>query len=63
MLNLQQRNKLVRRINKLIKAEIEDSWKGGGDPADIPIIEVEVKFARERLMHELDRLTVYTKDN
>lgn len=33
-------------VERLIDAEVADSWKGGGDPADIPYIEQELEIAR-----------------
>lgn len=36
-------------IKRLIQAEIKDSWKGGGDPADFPAIEAELADARAEL--------------
>ena len=40
------RARIQKVIDRLIKAEIEDSWKGGGDPEDIPEIEKELRRAR-----------------
>lgn len=31
---------------RLIEAEVAHSWKGGGDPGDIPDIEIELAQAR-----------------
>ena len=36
-------------IRRLVKAEIANSWKGGGDPADTPAIEKELKLAKAAL--------------
>lgn len=33
-------------VQRLVDAEVADSWKGGGDPADIPYIEQELEIAR-----------------
>jgi hypothetical protein len=41
--------KLKRAIRQLVLAEIADSWKGGGYPEDIPIIEEELRRARIRV--------------
>lgn len=49
---------LMRRVERLIGAEIADSWKGGGDPDDIPEIERELRLARrelERFLREGER--------
>jgi hypothetical protein len=40
---------LMGYVNRLVKAEVADSWKGGGDPADIPYIESELKDSRAEL--------------
>ena len=41
-----RRQRLRRVVRELVAAEIADSWKGGGDPVDIPYIEARVKVAR-----------------
>ena len=42
-----------RRVQKAVKryanAVAEDSWKGGGDPADIPAIERELRESKAAL--------------
>lgn len=46
-------------VKRLIDAEVADSWKGGGDPADIPYIEQELEIARmkfDSLMGKLELL-------
>lgn len=46
-------------VQHLIDAEVADSWKGGGDPADIPYIEQELEIARmkfDSLMSKLELL-------
>ena len=45
-MNKQQAKQLKVAIQELVDAEVADSWKGGGDPADIPIIEAELKACR-----------------
>ena len=47
--------KIYRLIKKLIEAELADSWKGGGHPADAFFIEAELKLARLKLVTELER--------
>lgn len=47
-------------VKRLINAEVADSWKGGGDPADIPYIEQELEIAQmkfDALMGKLKLLT------
>jgi hypothetical protein len=41
-----QAAKLRRALTTLLRATIDDTWKGGGDPADIPLIESELRSAR-----------------
>lgn len=48
-LTLKQATELRKRVLDLISAEVTDSWSGGGDPADVRILELEVKMAREEL--------------
>ena len=36
-------------IRRLVKAEIANSWKGCGNPADIPAVEKELKLAKAAL--------------
>jgi hypothetical protein len=43
-------------VRRLVKAEVADSWKGGGDPADVPEIEAELKSARRALRNLLERI-------
>ncbi len=45
-------------IKAYIAAEICDSWKGGGDPADFPAIETELKRAKA----ELNDVLAYVDD-
>ena len=40
------KEKLRKAIQRLVDAEVADSWKGGGDPADIPFIEQELELAK-----------------
>lgn len=52
-----QAEELHRLIRSLVRAEVADSWKGGGYPDDIPIIEGELKAARIRIKLYINRLT------
>lgn len=49
--------KLKAMIKMLVKAEIENSWKGGKDPSDIPEIEAELQAAKVRLESYIRSLT------
>lgn len=40
---------LMRRIARVIQAELDDSWKGQGDPDDYEEIEVELEAANKAL--------------
>lgn len=41
--------KLRRAISRYVNARLDDSWKGGGDPDDIPRIEAALKAAAKQL--------------
>ena len=43
----EKRAMIVKAVHELVQAEIADSWKGGGHPADMPEIEAECKCANE----------------
>jgi len=47
---------LSELIKKHVDAQVADSWKGGGDPSDIPIIEAEAELARVKLIAFIERL-------
>ncbi len=48
---------LKKAITALCKAAIADSWKGGGDPSDIPLIETDLECANLRVQSLLTRCT------
>lgn len=50
------RLKLQAAIRNLVNAEVNDSWKGGGDPEMIPIYEVRLKHAKKYLAELLDKI-------
>jgi hypothetical protein len=50
-------DKLRRAIRRLVRAEIANSWKGGGDPEDIPVIGEELHAAKTRLSVLITQLT------
>lgn len=63
-----KRNRLKRVVSRLVKAELNYSWRGGGDPANKPAIETERKRARaayNQILNELfpeDRVTPPIKE-
>jgi len=61
MLSLEQRNKLVRMLNKHVKEQVRLSWKGGSDPDEWERIESAAKQARARLNKFLNLLTENTQ--
>lgn len=48
-MNKKDAEKLKKAIRQLVRAEIADSWKGGGYKDDIPIIEEELRECRIRV--------------
>ncbi len=48
------RASLVLAIERLGQARIDDSWSGGGNPADIPHIEQKLRNAQTSLQLKLD---------
>lgn len=57
MITPRQAHKLERLIQLVVDAEVANSWKGGGDPADIPEIEAALTIARMRLKKLITELT------
>lgn len=47
---------LRRAVRRLVQAEVANTWKGGGDPADIPLVERELKAARKHYETVLKRI-------
>lgn len=45
---------LLAAIQRHTEAKIAESWEGGGDPADIPAIKLEVYQAEEHLRKLID---------
>ena len=43
------RHRIQKAIKRYANAVAEDSWKGGGDPADIPSTERELKESKSSL--------------
>ena len=52
----QQAQQLHTLIAAYVEAQIADSWKGGGDPNDIPIIEAEAEVAKLKLERFIAKL-------
>lgn len=50
------RKTLQMLIDEVVKCEIANEGKGGGDPRDIPAIEADLKSARLALKNELSKL-------
>lgn len=40
---------LMRFIQNYADAQEANSWKGGGDPADVPVIEAQLQLAKAQL--------------
>lgn len=51
-----EKRALMEAIKAYAEAAIADSWKGGGDPADIPEIEQMLEGAMQRLLLSVDFL-------
>ena len=51
-----ERDRLVRAIERYARARVDNSWKGGGDPDDIPRIERRLKRASADLNKLIDEL-------
>jgi hypothetical protein len=51
-----QARELRKRITKLVKAEVESSWKGGKMPEDWPEIEERLRIARKHVHEHIERL-------
>lgn len=47
---------LSKLINHYLECGIADSWKGGGDPADMDMIELRFKIAHAELNAHMTRM-------
>lgn len=47
---------LVFYIQQYRDAAIAESWKGGGDPADIEVTELRLKLTRGELMSHIEKM-------
>jgi hypothetical protein len=43
-------------IGEYAQAAVADSWKGGGDPAEIPIFEAQLTLAQTKLDAHIERM-------
>ena len=43
-------------IHEYTDHAIAESWKGGGDPADIPVLEAQLELARTKLERHIDKV-------
>lgn len=60
MITKQEADQLRKLIEEFRDTEVADSWKGGGDPADVPFIERELEVAKtnlEQFIHKLEHGT------
>lgn len=55
------KTRLKAAIDRLIEAEVQDSWKGGGDAESIPHIEEELVEAKKALNLILKEIKVDKK--
>lgn len=56
--NLAGIRRLRKAVKKLIKAEVADSWKGGGYVEDSPTIKAELVMAKAEFEKALDALRI-----
>lgn len=47
---------LIDKIDRVVRAVRADEVKGGGDPADVAIIEAELKRAALRLCRHIEKM-------
>lgn len=50
---------LEELIQGLADAQEADSWKGGGDPDEIPVIEMQLNLAKLKLRTHIDKMRRY----
>lgn len=53
---MNHKTKLQRAIRRLVRAEVNYSWKGGGDPENIPYLTQELKLARKAVRAAIESL-------
>jgi hypothetical protein len=49
-------HQLMEFVGEHVRAQVAESWKGGGDPVDVPIIELEAKLAEAELLRFVAKL-------
>jgi hypothetical protein len=47
---------LTELIQDYVDASIAESWKGGGDPVDIPVLEVQLQLALVKLNSHIETM-------
>jgi hypothetical protein len=47
---------LMRRIEEYRDAAIAESWKGGGDPVDVPAIDAQLQLAEALLNSHIEKM-------
>ena len=47
---------LEQLIKNYADAVVTESWKGGGDPADIPVIDAMLELERIKLQRHIDKM-------
>mgnify|MGYP001256503530 CR=1 FL=1 len=45
---------LLRRIESYKDAAVAESWKGGGDPADVEVLELNLKLTEAQVRQHLE---------
>lgn len=50
------KKRLLKKIKRLVDAEVSNSWAGSGELADIKAAEEELRKARKSLNREIDQL-------
>lgn len=56
-MNISQQAKLLELIEAFANARVEASWAGGGDPADVPLLEADLREAHIELTSYIQELT------
>lgn len=50
------RRQIILAVRRYARADVADSWSGGGDPNDVPYIERELTSAWDGMVNVVDRL-------
>lgn len=43
-------------ISEYVDAAVAESWKGGGDPADIPVLDAQLELAKAKLYGHIEKM-------